>query len=235
MRVSEETVNVAVLSANLGGYDTVVPWVDQVVPAGVSVDIHRFDDQNFPPRTKAMLPALQCGIPKMCGWELKPGYDAYLWIDASRGLLRSDTVAWFLERLERHELLLFLHPERSTIREEYEFVKQRMADELTRPVHKQYLVPRYAGEWLDAQYAAVTPAWYLDNKLYASTAFMYRPTLRVKKMLAEWFYFKARYILHDQLALPFVVRDHRISPVELTESVYHCEHLPITRTKGRAA
>ncbi len=175
-----------------------------------------------------MTPALQCAIPKMFGWQLCPGYDWYLWIDASRGLLRPDTVAWFLDRAGESELVLFLHPERTTIRAEYLFMQARMA----RP-GETYLTGRYAGEWIDAQYAAVTPPWYVDDRLYASTAFLYRPTVAVQRMMKEWWYFKSRYLLHDQLALPYVVREHGVFVRELRESVYDCVHLPMTRPGRR--
>lgn len=221
-------MRVAVISANLGAYDRSVEWVEQRVAAGVTVDIHRLTDETFPTRALAMTSRLQCGIPKMCGWELFPNYDAYLWVDASRGLLREDTVAWFLERAGDAELLLFLHPERKTIREEYDFIKARMAR-----AGETYLNSRYAGEWLDEQYAAVCKPWYTDNRLYASTAFLYRPTLAVRKTLQHWFYMKARYLLHDQLALPFVVREHGCHVRELSESVYGCEHLPMVRLSQR--
>lgn len=218
-------MKIAVLSANLGGYDAQVDWVPQHIE-GSTVDIIRFTDATFPPRSKAMTPALQCAIPKMFGWELRPGYDVYIWIDASRGLLRPDTAAWFVEKLDTADMALFLHPERHTIAEEYAFVKARLA----RP-GETYLTSRYAGEWLDAQYAAVNQPWHLDNKLYASTAFAYRPSTRVRAMMREWWFHKSRYLLHDQLALPYLVRDHRVHVNEVTESVYDCEHLPMTRTK----
>jgi len=220
---------IAVLSANLGSYDPHVDWVTQVVPADVTVDVHRFTDATFPLRDKAMTPALQCAVPKMFGWELVPGADYYLWIDASRGLLRSDTVAWFLAQIESAELALFLHPERRTIREEYAFVKARMA----RP-GERYLTSRYAGEWLEAQYAAVCRPWFTDDRLYASTAFVYRPTERVRLMLKDWWFHKTRYLLHDQLALPYVVRDHKVHVRELRDSVYDCIHLPYTRQRHSA-
>lgn len=217
-------MKVAVLSANLGGYDPHVEWVPQVVPDGVTVDVHRFNDANFPPRSLAMTSRLQAGIPKMFGWNMRPGYDRYIWIDASRGLLRADTVAWFLEALGDAELLVFLHPERQTIRQEYEFVKARMS----RPGEK-YLTSRYKAEWLDEQYAAVNQPWHRDDRLYASTAFAYRPTLRVQKALSDWWHHKSRYLLHDQLALPYVVRERGVRVVERPESVYDFEHLPFTR------
>lgn len=219
-------MKVAVISANLGDYDVAVPWVPQVVSNGVTVDVHRLTDATCPPRPLAMTSRLQCGIPKMFGWELFPGYDYYLWVDASRGLLRSDTVAWFLEQIGDGEILLFRHPERQTIWEEYEFMKARMA----RP-GETYLTSRYAGEWLEEQYAAVNHPWHIDNVLYASTAFLYRPTVAVKAMLRDWWGHKSRYLLHDQLALPYVLREHKIHVRTLHENVYTCPHLPWTRVK----
>lgn len=216
-------MKLAVLSANLGGYDPHVPWVPQLVN-GASVDAHRFNDGNFPLREKAMKPALQCAIPKMFGFDIVPGADVYLWVDASRGLLRPDTAQWFLDKLGTAEMALFLHPERHTIREEYDFMKTRMAR-----AGETYLTARYAGEWLDQQYAAVCQPWYEDRKLYASTAFIYRPTVRVRAMMREWWFHKSRYLLHDQLALPYVVKEHRVHVAEMTESVYNCDHLPYTR------
>lgn len=219
-------MRVAVVSANLGGYDAQVTWrEDQIVPEGVEVTFHRLTDQTFPGRDKAMLPTLKCGIAKMAGYELFPGYHTYIWVDASRGVLRPDTVAWFLEQLGPAEMLLFLHPERTTIREEYEFVKGKLA------AGSKYLSTRYAGEWLSEQYAAVNKPWHLDNRLYASTAFAYRPTQRVQAALRDWLYMKFRFCIHDQLALPYVVREHKVYVKESQADVYHCDHLPITRQK----
>lgn len=220
-------MKVAVISANFGGYEVVAPWPEQVVPAGVSVEINRFDDQNFPGRHLAMTSRLKCGIPKWFGPEIVPGYDAYLWVDASRGLA-PDTVAWFLDRLGRADLVAFLHPERRTIREEYEFVKTRMA----RP-GETYLTSRYAGEWLDAQFSAVSKPWHRDDRLYATTAFLYRPTVPVQRAFKDVFGMKARYILHDQLAFPFCLREHRVHVAELPDNIYTLPQLPITRVKTK--
>lgn len=223
-------MRVAVISANLGGYDPQIPWVHQVVPAGVSVDVHRLTDENFSGREKAMLPALKCGIPKWFGWELFPHYDLYLWMDASRGLLRPDTVAWFLAQAGNADLLLFKHPERATVREEYAFMKARMAR-----TGETYLTSRYAGEWLDEEFAASRP----DAPLFASTAFVYQPTLAVRAIFKEVWYRKTRYCLHDQLALAHAVADSRISHdfrlKVIPDSVYDCPHLPFTRKMKTSA
>jgi hypothetical protein len=220
-------MKVTVISANLGRYDPDVPWVPQIVPAGVTVEVHRLTDATFPPRPKAMTSALQCGIPKMFGWELFPGADVYLWVDASRALRRPDTVAWFLEQAGDAELLLFRHPHRRTVQEEYEFVKAKLA------AGNRYLTKRYAGEWLDAQVRAIVNGGLDPARLplYASTAFLYRPTLDVCAMLTEWWLHKSRYLLHDQLALPYVLSRSQIQAKAIDDDVYACPHLPIVRGK----
>jgi hypothetical protein len=141
-------VRICVLGANLGGYDVAVDHVPQQVPDGVTVTMHRFDDQNFPPRTLAMTSRLQCGIPKFFGPELLPGYDVYLWVDASCALTKPDMVSRWLTALGASDLVVFAHPERATIREEYAFIKQRMA----RP-GETYLTSRYAGEFRRSVFA----------------------------------------------------------------------------------
>lgn len=218
-------MKVAVISANLGGYDAVAPWPTSVVSADVTVDVHRLDDRSFPGRDLAMTSRLKCGIPKWFGWELFPGYDLYLWVDASRAIT-PETVQWFLDRIGTADLLAFLHPERQTIEAEYAFVKARLAR-----AGETYLTSRYEGEWLDAQYAAVCRPWYVDNRLYATTAFLYRPTLAVRRAFQDVFLHKARYLLHDQLSFPFLLREHKVHVRELTENVYTVPVLPITRQK----
>lgn len=190
-----------ILSANLGGYDPPSAWADQTPPAGWEIVLERLDDRSFPPRPKAMSSALQAGIPKMFGWQLRPGFDAYLWVDASRRLVRPDFAAWMLSHLDDGaELAIFRHPLRGTVREEFQYVRDKLAG------GNAYLTKRYAGEWLDEQMAAIaSDHGFPDVVLYASTSFVYRPTALVSAALAEWWLHKARYLLHDQLALPYVL------------------------------
>ena len=218
-------MKIAIISANLGGYEIEVPWTPQVVP-GALVTIYRLTDATCPPRYKAMLPSLQCGIAKMFGWQLFPGHDVYIWIDASRGLLRPDTAAWFCHQADGADLLLFRHPERATVREEYEFVRAKLE------AGSRYLTKRYAGEWLEDQYAAVR--YRPDATLYASTAFLYRPTSVIRALLKDWWYHKTRYLLHDQIALPSLVETARALGAQvkvIDDSVYACAHLPMTRIR----
>lgn len=205
----------AIISANLGGYDPPCDWRPQACD-GWEIDVHRFTDENFPPRLRAMTSSLQAGIIKMFGWEFLPGYDAYIWVDASREITSPDFAGWMLGELDGAEFAVFLHPQRRTIREEHDFVKSKIA------AGSRYLLKRYAGEWLDEQMAAIVDVeGFKDRVLYASTSFAYRPTESVKAALKEWWFHKSRYLLHDQLALPLVLWMHGVFVRPIAADIYN--------------
>lgn len=218
-------MRVALISANLGGYDQPNTWPEQIVPAGVTVDVHRFTDENFPPRPLAMTSRLQCGIPKWFGVDFAPSADVLIWIDGSCAPTPI-AVSWFLERLGQADIAAFRHPDRCTIREEYEFIKTRM-----RRPGETYLTSRYAGEWLDAQYARIAAAKCEYLPLFASTAFVYRPRPNMLAALADVFLMKARYLLHDQLAFPFALDQHGCTVNQIPYNYLKCDALTFTRGK----
>jgi hypothetical protein len=219
-------IRVAVINANLGNYDPVVEYVPQKVDSYITVDIFRLNDSSFPPRPKAMTSRLQAGMPKMLGWQFFPGYDYYIWVDTSCTLQNSGSVMWFLHKVIGHDFSFFKHPDRDTVYEEYLFVKRKMAE------GSKYLCSRYQDEWLDSQMNHILlDKSFVDNKLYASTAFIYRNTVKVQNVLKEWWYHKTRYLLHDQLALPYVTRKCKVNIIP--DNYLKCEYLTYTRNKKR--
>jgi hypothetical protein len=216
-------MKLAIISANLGNFEPEVEWVKQIIP-GVEITVKRFTDESFSPRIN-MSPRLQARIPKMFGWEMVPGFDCYLWVDSSRGLLRPDAAEWFYKQAEGVDLVLFKHPHRNTIKEEAEFIRERM----DKTKHKRdYLRVRYTGELIDEQLEAIDKD-YIDNCLYASTAFFYWDTPKVREMLSDWWFHTSRYHAVDQLALPYLVWKHKCSVKVLKEDVYNCEYIPVVR------
>jgi hypothetical protein len=223
-------VRVAVITANLGGYEHAVDWPNLIAPDGVTVDVHRFTDENLPPRPLAMTSRLQAGIPKWWGWELVPGYDVYIWVDASCTLL-PDGVAWFLERLPGKDIAVFLHPQRRTIQQEYEFMAARLARK-----GETYLNARYKGEWLREQYEFIAKdRLYADSRLYASTAFAYRATTGIKWAFQDIWSAKARFLLHDQLMFPYALWKRGCHVNELPDHYLQCPALKFVRTGKRRA
>jgi hypothetical protein len=217
---------VALISANLGAFDPQFEWVEQVVP-GVELTVHRFTDASLPPRPKAMTSRMLPGIAKMFGWQLLRGFDAYIWVDASRTITHPGFAAWMLRQLGWAEMALFRHPLRATIAEEYRFVKDKMA------AGSRYLRSRYEGEWLDEQMDVINADLaFRDDALYASTAFAYYATAPVRAALTEWWHHKTRYLLHDQLALPYVIWRHGVRINVIDEDVYNLQYWEYTR-KGK--
>ena len=191
-------MRVCLHTANFGSIDEPVMHEDQV---GAEVTGHTFSDLNFPARRRTMSSRLKARIPKMFGWDLLPGFDAYLWLDGVFRLSRPDAVAWLLAQLGDGELVIYRHSSRKTIKEEADFIRAKL------DAGSQYLRVRYEGEDLEGQLAAIAAdPTYTDDRLYGSSAFLYRPTERVKAALTAWWVHTSRFHAVDQLALPYVLR-----------------------------
>ncbi len=185
---------------------------------------HRFTDENFPPRFNSMTPRLQARIPKMFSWQMLPGYDYYLWIDASCTLPRDDSVRWFLEQLGDADAAFFKHPNRETVQQEADYLRERL--ELERTGQKQkYVLPRYENERLDDQMAVVDPG----GKLYASTAFIYKNTQQARDLLTVWWLHTSLYHSIDQLSLSKAIEASGATVNIIQENYMDCEYLRYIR------
>lgn len=212
-------MKVLVHTANLGNVDTPAPPVDQVTDADVTFKV--FTDVDFPPRPKAMTRRLQSKIPKMFGWDLLPGYDVYLWHDASLQVHQPDTVAWFLEQLgDDDDIVVFKHPWRNSAADEAEFICTKMM------AGSHYIKSRYEGEDLAGQMAEIRKAdWYDDKQFYAGGAFCYRPGGDVREALERWWVYTSRFHCIDQLAFAFTLHQYDLDIKVLDEDIYHASHL----------
>jgi hypothetical protein len=216
-----------IITANLGGFDPEHAWAEQVPPPGWTVERRHFNDANFPPRPKAMTSRLQPGILKMFGWQVLPGYDAYIWVDTSRTVTDPNYAAWMIANLGDADFALYRHPLRHSVAQEARYMLDKMA------AGSPYLLSRYEGEWIAEQLSEILSyPGFRDRVLYASTALAYRPTGHARRALTEWWYHKTRYLLHDQLALPFVVWKHLCAVNPIEESVYAQTRWSYTRPRG---
>jgi len=220
-----------IITANLGSFDPEYSWAPQFPPAGWEIERRHFNDANFPPRYKAMTSRMQPGILKMFGWQVLPGYDAYIWVDTSRTVTDRYYASWMLAYLDGADMALYRHPLRNTIEAEARYMLARMKDPTQR--RSRYLISRYDGEWIEEQLAAIKADDAFEDKiLYASTALAYRPTRSVRAAMTEWWHHKTRYLLHDQLALPYVVWRHGCKVNLIEESVYAETRWTYTRPRG---
>lgn len=221
---------VCLVSANLNAFDPMLAPCDQDIPQdNVAFEYYWYTDTNFPPRVSSMTPRLQARIPKCFAWDMDPtrGYDFYIWVDSSYAMMHRGSVQWFLDRCKGTiDMALFLHPHRHNIREEAEFLKDRIDQ------GDRYLESRYKGERVGGQLAAIPPAYH-DDTLYASTAFIYRNTPKVQAMLTEWWVHISRFHSVDQLALPYLVHKHGLQVLRLSENIYKFPYLTRTRPSER--
>ena len=212
--------NVAVVTANLGGFDPIHEYVKQ----STDYDFYRFTDENFPPRSRAMTPRMQARILKCFMWQIVPRYDYYLWVDGSCSLWNEDSVKWFLEQLGDADIALFKHPDRNTIQQEADFLKKCLAR------GSRYILSRYLGEWIDEQMAEIhDDPFYDDDLLLASTAFVYQNVYMVQEMMKEWWYHITRYHIIDQLSLPFVLQHSGCEYNIINEKYGEIPYLTYTR------
>lgn len=190
----------------MGNFDKQIDPVEQSIP----FDFYRFTDKNFPPRFNSLTPRLQARIPKMFGWQMKPGYDLYIWIDSSCTLLDRDSVKWFIEKLGDADIALLKHPNRRTIQEEANYLKIRLLKNCP------YITPRYKNELIDEQLKEVNP----KGQLFASTALIYRNNPQVIEAMKEWWYMTSRFHSIDQLSLTHAVSKLKVNVIKEKYSKY---------------
>lgn len=211
-------MRVAILTANLGNFDTPVDPVPQAWNRS-DIAFHRFTDENFPP-IAGLTPRMQYRIPKLFGWEMFPGYDAYIWLDGTFSFTREDCVKWFVQQLWDADGAFFKHPQRTTVSEEVEYIDVKLKE------GNKYMVPRYENGLHNEMMELLNKdRLFQDNNLYTSTAFIYRNTPQVQDMMRRWWYFQSRYYTCDQVALPYAIYKARIKVNKIDENQYRIPYL----------
>ncbi len=209
--------NIAVVSASLGGFDAQREHAKQ----SVDCDFYHFTDENFLPRRNSMTPRLQARIPKMTSWQMVPGYNCYLWVDSSCRLADKDSVMWFLEQLGDADIAVFKHPHRNTVQEEADYLKHRLA------IKCPYITPRYENERIDEAVGAGDS----HDPLYASTAFIYRDSPKMREALLVWWTLTSLYHSIDQLALPYALKVAGVDVHVIQGNYLKCKALEYVRNK----
>ena len=217
-------MKVAVITANLGGFDPTVPYENQTI----KYNFYRFTDENFPPRFNSMTPRLQARIVKMFGWQMIPPHDYYIWVDASCVLSDTNSIKWFLDQCKDVDMAVFKHPDRNSIQEEADYLKERLRR------GDPYIVNRYKNELIDEQLEIIkSDKRFKDQNLYASTAFVYKNNTRTQNVMFHWWHHTSRYHSIDQLALPYVLQTQECKFQAIPESYLKIPYLEHVRKLGR--
>lgn len=188
-----------IVTANLGGFER---------PMASRPGLVDITDREFAPRSKSMTPRLQARIVKTHMWEFAPGYDQYIWVDSSCEA-QPGAEEWILCELEGYDVVVFEHPDRQTLQQEADYLKQRLGKGCP------YITPRYENELIDEQMAAVG-----DGPLYASTVFAIRDSEPVRAAMREWWYHISRYHSIDQLSFPYILRNLKVKVLPRKEPYF---------------
>jgi hypothetical protein len=214
-------MKIAILTANLGGFDIEYDPVIQRVTPGIEVTFHRFNDANFPP-IAGLTPRMQYRIPKLFGWQMFPGYDIYIWLDGSVSFERDDSVNYFLNELGGHDCAFFKHPVRRNIRQEVAHIEEKLQED------HWYITPRYKNGLHKEQMAVIAAdKKFHDRFLYTSTAFIYRNSSLMHLALEDWWFYQSRYFTCDQIPLPYVLWKHDVSVKRIDVDQYKIGYLSL--------
>lgn len=216
---------IAVLSANLGGFDKDT----EHVPQSIKHTYMMFNYQNFPLRDRAMTPRLQAKIPKCFGWQMLPGHEYYMWLDGNITMSSPDTLKYFYDSCQDYDMVFLKHPKRNTVKWEARYLWRGLKDQ------SRYIVGRYVHELLDAQMAEINADKdFVDDLLVNGGMFMYRNTPEVRKVLKEWWYHISRYLIMDQCSLAYVLKKSGLK-INVRPEVYdNCQYFKSTGHKYHA-
>lgn len=212
-------MKIAILSANLGSFDSPIAPVKQFLPKGVDkIDYHCYTDSDFPPIV-GLTPRLQYRIPKLFGWQMYPEYDIYIWLDAIMTFKNTDDVSWLIKELGNTDCLFWKHPERKTAKEEALFIDWKLR-------HKSpYMTPRYRnGLHMEQLHEIEADPKYKDDSLLASTAFVYKNTKKVQEAWKLWWFYQSRYFTVDQIVLPYILFKSKLKVVTVEEDIFKADN-----------
>ena len=211
-----EKPRIALISANLGGFDKPKPHA----PQSIGYDYFLFTDENFPPRFNAMTPRLQAKIPKFFGWQMVPGFDYYFWIDGNLVLSSPDALKYFFDSCQGYDIVVLKHPRRNNVKWEAGYLRRGLKQQ------SRYLTGRYENELLEQQMAEInSDKDFVDDLLVSGGIFMYRNTPEVQKMLKEWWYHVSRYLIMDQCSFSYVLKKSGLKINIRPDNIYDCPYL----------
>lgn len=218
---------ICVISANLGGFDA----PNENVPQSIAHDYFMFTDENFPPRFNAMTPRLQAKIPKFFGWQLAPGYDYYLWLDGSLSLSNPDSLKYFYDNCQGHDIVVLKHPTRPDIRQEVRYTRKGIKQH-GKNLGSKYIVARYTNELLKEQYdEIIADKDFKDDLMVNGGVFMYKNSPEVQQMFKEWWYHVSRFIVQDQISFPYVLKKSGIKINVRPDDIRNCPYVITKRHK----
>jgi hypothetical protein len=184
-----------------------------------SISTMAYTDDNFgPDRKLALHPRLKGKIPKMLEWMITDA-DYYIWLDSPFEIISDTFVENTIKKLGECDICLCKHNKRSSIRDEYDFVNNRMKN------GDVYLNDRYTGEALEQQINTyLSDNLFKDNTLFELGFFVYSKKLIKNKeynLMTDWFFHNCYYSVQDQLSMPYLLHKHNTNYTTFDFNVFN--------------
>jgi hypothetical protein len=136
--------------------------------------------------------------------------DYYIWMDSYYNIT-SNEIYKLVDYVSEHEICLSLHPCRTSVAKELEFMTREMKHVEPDP----YLLERYEGEAIEDQVANyLEDKTFIDNSLYCLGFFIYKKSLvkSTNNLMLDWFFHNCYWSIQDQLSMPYLLHKHKITP-----------------------
>ena len=175
-------MSIAVIQANIGDFDNVLPIPAQSVP----YDYFLFTEDNLPVPLATFHPRQQSTYLKHQAHRYLPGYDYYIWIDGRIEVISEDFVNDISSQTK--QITVTKHPVRQYIYDEYECIFKLMVN------GNQYLSSRYELKALKAERLKIKG----DLPLYACGCFCWKADDYMKLFMNDWYRRTMEYSGFDQ-------------------------------------
>jgi hypothetical protein len=216
------TKKVVVISAEFGSNKSFNFEIPEQINCDYNYKKLCFNDNNTPSRNLALHPRTKGKIPKMLQW-VETDSDYYIWLDSKFTIKSKTFINDIISFLGDFDLILFNHPNRSSIKDECDFVIKGMERQ------DRYLIDRYCGEKLTEQVNDyLKDKTFVDNKLFALGFFAYSKNLIKNKdynLMSDWFFHNCYWSIQDQLSLPYLLHKHKTNYKTFDFNIFKNEYV----------
>lgn len=183
-------MKIAVISANIGGIDEVLPIPKQTV----EFDRIVYDENNLP----FMLPLLdnrtKSRYLKTMPHRYLQGYDIYIWLDGRVQVTSDKFIERIISALTNTDFFCTLHPQRNNCYDELEFILHEMNK------GNNYLIERYGKQNIRRELDLLKQINFPKNfPLFASGIFARWNEISTNLTCADWFFKCLEYTNFDQV------------------------------------
>jgi hypothetical protein len=150
-----------------------------------------------------------------------------VWADSSLEFHETGFILDRVEELRRRppsqRVLVIPHPERNTVREEYEYICDQIAE------GNEYLRLRYQHEKMTEQMKYFgDQGWDVEAGLWCGTFWMVERSEMFRRIWDDWWDQNIRFGMMDQLSLPVLLDHQRCDPMQFAISLRRNDHFTKT-------